>query len=138
MADDSILGCRVVNKPVNMHAAGRLYRRVYHPASARRPKGGEAELRSSFPSSSSTPSSRLAKPDRFSNKTCPIQTESNNDLLNRTVDRDCYRAVLALFAGESALIEHLIVEYASLLNTGFDTDDVDMMFEQPRPAPAVP
>lgn len=121
-----------------MHAAGRLYRRVHHPASARGPKGGDTELRSSFPSSSPKPSSRLAKPERFSNETCPIQTESDNNLLNHTVDRDCYRAVSASFAGESALIEHLIVEYASLLGTGLDTDDVDMMYEQPRPAPAVP
>lgn len=138
VADDSISRCRVVNKPVNMHAAGRLYRRVHHPASARGPKGGDTELRSSFPSSSPKPSSRLAKPERFSNETCPIQTESDNNLLNHTVDRDCYRAVSASFAGESALIEHLIVEYASLLGTGFDTDDVDMMYEQPRLAPAVP
>ena len=42
------------------------------------------------------------------------------------------------FARESAFIEHLIAEYASLIDSGLDPDVVDTRYERPRAVPAVP
>jgi hypothetical protein len=65
---------------------------------------------------------------------------SDSHLYDRVVDTNCQQTANnpAPFAGESAFIEHLIAEYASLFDSALDSGVADRRYERPRAVPTVP
>ncbi|KAI0603922.1 hypothetical protein TUN205_11832, partial [Pyrenophora tritici-repentis] len=95
---------------------------------ARKSNSGENGFRLAGTSSSPVFDPKVAKQGNLSDVAELIGKNSDNSLFRRTVDVECHQAAnnLAPFARESALIENMISEYASLFNGDFDSGLVDM------------
>lgn len=116
---------------------------VRRPTVARTSNSGEKGFRLVVTSSYSTSNSKLAEQGHSFDEADPTGKNSDSFLFDRTVDTERYQTAdtSASFAKESALIENLIEEYASLVDAAFDPNDpdlVDTRYERPRPVPAVP
>jgi hypothetical protein len=100
----------------------------------------ERRFQSTITSSSPTSDAKLAKERNLFNVADLIGKNSDSSLFNRAIDAECHRAANtpALFARESALIDNLIAEYASLSDGDFDPSLIDTRYERPRAVPAVP
>ncbi|PZD23067.1 hypothetical protein A1F96_10585 [Pyrenophora tritici-repentis] len=107
---------------------------------ARKSNSGENGFQLAGTSSSPVFDPKVAKQGNLSDVAELIGKNSDNSLFRRTVDVECHQAAnnLAPFARESALIENMISEYASLFNSDFDSGLVDMRYERPRAVPVVP
>ena len=131
--------CLQSERRENKNAGDLVGMTAGRPALARTSNSQEKVFRLVVTSSNCTSSSKLVKQENLFDVADAVEMNSYRGFFNRTMGAECHRTadISASFAKESALIEHLIDEYASILDSAFNPDLVDARYERRRPVLAV-